>query len=101
MAKSSPFKKKTPPKFIYVLGHKIEVKVVDHLSEDGKDLLGRYNPDKKEIEILKTQSCWQEILFHEVLHCVLDLAGSSEGLTEEKEEIIVRSLTSGLFCFVS
>lgn len=79
-----------------VLGYKIKIKQRKKLSEDGVDLYGRYCPEKKEIHLLDHEK-WRETLFHEIVHCVLDITGAVEGLGDEKEEQIVVAVTSGVF----
>lgn len=99
MAKLSPFKKSKPPRVITILGYKIRVRVVKTLLHEGQEMLGLYLPDRREIRLLD-QPAWCEILFHELIHCALDLTAANEGMTEEAEERIVRALTSSIFPLV-
>jgi hypothetical protein len=80
---------------VTVLGHKIAVKVVDHLEDSGQDLLGAYNPEKKTIYL--TRGVDKSVLFHEVIHAAIYLSGNSEGLSSAREEGLVLALEHALF----
>lgn len=99
MAKLSVFKRSRPPRFVIVLGFKIKIRFVKKLNMHNQELLGLYCPEAREILLLKHDG-WREILFHELIHCALDLTGANQGLSEKHEEMIVRALTSGIFPLV-
>lgn len=89
------FRRKRFPRSVMVLGHKIAVKVVDHLEDEGQDLLGAFNAETKTIYLVR--GCDKSVFLHECIHAILYLSGGSEGLSQSKEESIVMALESGLF----
>ena len=91
--------RKRAPRVVTVLGVKIQVRTFKKLQLDGHDLLGRFESDKMQISLLR-QDGWRKILLHEILHCILYLAGSGEGLTVSREEQICSSIENGLFPFI-
>jgi hypothetical protein len=99
MEKLSPFSKPKPPRWVTIMGYRIRVKLVKTLTHEGQEMLGLYLPDRREI-LLLDHAGWPEILFHELIHCALDLTAANEGMSEEAEERVVRALTSALFPLV-
>lgn len=95
MASKFPFNGKRPPRSVTVCGHKIAVKVSEHLDDDGTDLLGAFNSETKTIYLLKGCN-WKSVLLHEITHAALYLTGASEGLTLSKEESLVLALEHAL-----
>lgn len=98
----SPFdpSRKHPPRVVTVLGHKVRVRVIRCLMDDGDDLLGAFNSENMTIFLLKS-SDWRTVLFHEIIHCSLYLSGACEGLSNSKEESIVLALEHALFPLIS
>jgi Zn-dependent peptidase ImmA (M78 family) len=98
MAKCSVFNRARPPRSVMVCGHKIKVKTVAKLVDGSQDLFGAYNGETKTIYLLKHPD-WRSTLLHELIHCVLHLTGSGEGLPLSKEEAICVSLENSLCHF--
>lgn len=92
------FRRKRFPKSVTVLGHRINIKVVEHLDDDGQELLGAFNAETKTIFLAK--GCDKSVLFHEVIHAAIYLSGNSEGLSASKEESLVLALEHALFPLV-
>ena len=95
MSAVNVFKRKRMPKSVTVLGHKINIKVVEHLDDDGQELLGAFNAETKTIFLSK--GCDKSVLLHEVIHAAIYLSGNSEGLSANREEAIVLALEHALF----
>lgn len=95
MANKSLFNRKRPPRVVMILGHKIKVRIKPYLEDEGIELYGAFSYDSKTIWLMK--GCdWKSVLIHEICHAILELSGSNEGLTQAKEESIVKSLEHGL-----
>ena len=94
----SPFDiaRKHPPRVVVVLGHKIKIRTVEYLEDEGTDLLGAFNAETLTIFLLKCPQ-WRSVLFHEITHCALYLSGASEGLSNSREEAIVLALEHALY----
>ena len=94
----SPFDKsrKHPPRVVTVLGHKIKIRVIKNLIDDGDDLLGAFNSENMTIFLLKRPN-WHHVLFHELLHASIYLSGAGEGMSINKEESIVLALEHAIF----
>ncbi len=98
MAKLSPFNRLHPPRFVNVLGYKITVRVVSYLEDSEEELLGAFNPESKEIYLLK--GCdWKSVLLHEMTHGILYYSGASQGISASKEEQICLAIETGLSHF--
>lgn len=91
----SPFARDTPPKVVTILGKKIKIKVVKHLSDNGVDLLGAYHHEAKLIYLLDHPD-WRSCLLHELTHSFLAITGVNEGLSRDKEESICIALENAL-----
>ena len=92
------FRRKRFPRSITILGHKISVKVVEHLEDEGNELLGAFNAETKTIYLVK--GCDKSVLFHEACHAAIYLSGNSEGLSASKEEALVLALEHAIFPLV-
>lgn len=89
------FERNRPPKTVMIMGHKVKVRIVPYLEDDGTDLVGAWNAETKTIYLLK--GCeWKSVLLHEICHAILSLSGTGEGLSYTREESIVLALESGL-----
>jgi hypothetical protein len=89
------FRRKRIPRSITILGHKIAIKVVEHLDDEGQALIGAFNAETKTIFLEK--GCDPSVLFHESCHAAIYLSGQSEGLSGSKEEALVLALEHALF----
>lgn len=87
---------KRPPRVVYILGHRIKIKIVKHLfDDDDNELAGAYDGETKTIFLAKSDN-WKTVLWHEMIHCCLHLSGASEGLSSNAEERITLALEYGL-----
>ena len=79
--------------------HIVPVEVVDPL-EIGGDRFGEYVYEKSLIRVNKdcSPTVTVEVILHEALHCMFDVAGI--GLTEKKEEKVVKALAPILGMFI-
>lgn len=95
MAKQSLFSRKRPPRVVMILGHKIKVRIKAYLCDEGQELYGAFCYDTKTIFLMK--GCdWRSVLLHEMIHAVLALSGSGEGISQAKEESIAVSIEHAL-----
>ena len=91
----SIFNRKRPPRVVTILGHKIKVRIIPYLEDNGDELYGAWNYDDKTIYLQK--GCdWRSVLLHEICHAVFSLSGCAEGLTMAREEQIVIALEHAL-----
>jgi len=91
----SIFDRKRPPRVVTILGHKIKVRIIPYLEDNGQELYGAWNYDEKTIYLQK--GCdWPSVLLHECCHAVFSLSGCGEGLTMAREEQIVIVLEHAL-----
>ncbi|NCX94579.1 MAG: hypothetical protein EBX40_07880 [Gammaproteobacteria bacterium] len=77
------------------MGHKIKVRIVEHLEADNTELYGCWSYDTKTIFLSKNCD-WPSVLLHEMTHAIASLSGWNEGLTQSKEESIVVAIEHAL-----
>lgn len=92
------FQRKRFPRSVTVLGHKLAVKVVEHLEDEGHELLGAFNAETKTIYLIK--GCDKSVFFHEIIHAALYFSGQTEGLSASREESIALALEHAIFPLV-
>jgi hypothetical protein len=91
----SIFNRSRPPRSITIFGHKIKVRIVPYLEDNGDELYGAWSYDSKTIYLQK--GCdWRSVLLHEVIHAILSLSGAGEGLTMVREEALCIALEHAL-----
>ncbi|MGA0852315.1 MAG: hypothetical protein ACO3QQ_03025 [Candidatus Nanopelagicaceae bacterium] len=91
----SIFNRKRPPRVVTILGHKIKVRIIPYLEDNGEELYGAWNYDEKTIYLQK--GCdWRSVLLHELIHTVFSLSGCGEGLPMAREENIAVALEHAL-----
>lgn len=91
------FKRKNPPKSIEIFGQKIMVYYVPHLEmAEGSEILGAWNMNSRSIYISKQASDWRYVLLHEIIHGILALSGTDNGIKYANEEQICQAIEIGL-----
>jgi len=90
------------PSRFSLLGHTVTVRVLPKSKwRHGKDAVGLWDPNKYRIDVLAVQpeSHRQQILCHEMMHALLDLAGRNdlsldEGLVDQLGHLLQQALTT-------
>jgi hypothetical protein len=82
----------TMPKYISILGKRIQIKQVG-LEENH----GEYHASPRVIKIDSSCTDKYETLFHESLHAALEISGLRETMQNGQEEAVVRCIENALF----
>lgn len=89
------------PESITVSGHELSIFIEENpMSEKGDLLWGYFDADEMKIVIredaTKSKKTFEEVLFHEMLHALIEFSGLSHLMSHESNEAIVRCLDYGL-----
>lgn len=80
-----------------VFGSSINVKIQNKLNE--QDMLGKYDPKKKEITICKSLNGSEknQVILHELFHCVVDVLGLYNAqISHDLEEILADNIAKAI-----